>query len=180
MEPQLNRPLAYPAGWPTPASRVELLGRWIPVFGWIVSAFLEHRRLAPGERHVMRVLSQRRPTPKSVWGDDPRRAIVAQEIVKQCTDAIGWETPFFIPEDPFEIMIRLRTGDLCEVDAIWRIEKAFSVKFDRDAVGKWIENQTSFGEVVDYILATSPGFRNEKNAASNEQPQSPPAADQFR
>ena len=118
----------------------------------------------------MQLLSQRQPAPKAAWGNDPRRATVAEEVVKQCTDAIGWENPLFLPEDPFEIMIQLQTGDMCEIDAIMRIEKVFSVKFSQAEIGKWVENQTSFGDVVDYILATSPRFSNEKNAASNGQP----------
>ena len=174
----MYRRLAYPTGWPLPPLRVELLARWIPVLGWIVSATLEHRRLAPGDRHIERQLSERHPIPRAVWGDDSRRAITAQEIVKCCTDAIGWRNPGFVPQDPFEIMICLRTGDLCEVDAIRRIERAFAVKIDRKKVLKWYEEQTTFADIVDYILATSPRFFNDGDTASNDQPQNPQSADE--
>jgi hypothetical protein len=62
-----TRALAYPDGWPKPPSKLELIGRWIPVLRWIVSAALERRRLQPGELAILEQLRRRSEIPDEVW-----------------------------------------------------------------------------------------------------------------
>ena len=143
------RALAYPDGWPKPPSKLELIGRWIPVLGWIVSAELERRRLQLGELAILEQLRRRSEIPDEVW-PDANRAKVAKRIIQCCTAACSWDPPRFAPADPFEIIIKWRTGDLCELEAIMNIEQEFSLKLDDQTV-ETLTHMTLL-EVADYVI----------------------------
>lgn len=142
-------PLAYPNGWPSPPSKLELIAWRIPVLGWFVAATLENRRIRPGVLAILEQLGRRGEMPDQIW-PDARRADIAKRIIKCCTAACSWEHPRFAPYDPFEIMIEWRTGDLCEVEAIMNIEEEFSMKLDDQTVER-LTNMT-FLEVVEYVI----------------------------
>ncbi|REJ83997.1 MAG: hypothetical protein DWQ34_16190 [Planctomycetota bacterium] len=151
----------YPEGWPEPPGLVEKIGRWIPVVGWIVAAALEYRRLKrPAWDFIDAQMDQRTHVPDSAWDDDEMRIEAANVVVDACVEAIGWDRPYFIPEDPFEIMIELRTGDCCELDAVFRIERAFETRLmhSENDTTRWITEGTTFGEIVDQLIANSPKY----------------------
>ena len=138
-------PLTYPSGWPRPASKLELFLMWIPIIGWIFAGLLENERLHPGEKHVQQMFSLRECIPPEIWGDE-QKAQIADRIAKICQHCIGWQNRNFIPEDPFEIIIAWRTGDLCEVGALMNLEKEFRCKLDNAQVQHLMG--MTFGEVV--------------------------------
>jgi hypothetical protein len=147
-------PLAYPDGWPKPPSTLEIIGRWIPVLGWMVSAALESRRLRPGSVAILEQLQRRAEIPEEVW-PDAHRADVAKRIIQCCTAACCWDHPRFAPRDPFEIIIQWQTGDLCELEAVMNIEDAFSLKMDDNTVQTLL--RMTLLEVVDYVIDHSSG-----------------------
>jgi hypothetical protein len=139
-------PLSYPDGWPAPPSALERICYWIPIIGWAIAGNLDAIRLGPGVRHVRALLAKRPKVLPDLW-KSTEHAEVAATIAAICQEVIGWKTANFIPEDPFEIMIELRTGDLCEVEALMKIDDTFKIKLPFDGVMKM-----TFADVVDYCL----------------------------
>jgi hypothetical protein len=158
----LYSPLSFPEGLPREPSTCEKLLMWIPIIGWTGAAALAHLRIDPCTRSIKRQLEGRSPVPRSVWGDE-RRADVAEEITARINDAIGWKHPYFIPEDPFRIVIELDTGDLCEVEALMNIEEAFQTDFLEKPFGSEqsvfaAAVDMTFSKFVDFVISRSPRF----------------------
>ena len=153
-------PLCYPQDWPGPPSDRELSWERVPLVGKYVASYLKHRRMLAIHWEFEEQVSRRGPIPESIWGEDPRRLEAANIVIQQCVDAIGWEHPYFIPDDPFEIVIQLRTGDMCELDAILRIQRAFDVELsvNSDLGRRWYEESMTLGEMVDYLMEHSPSY----------------------
>jgi hypothetical protein len=145
-------PLRYPEGWPQCPSLLERIGLWIPVVGWIVSNQLEKRRLIPGESAILDQLAARPDIPGNVWRDNDQ-ADIANRIIECVTSECEWPHPRFAPNDPFEILIQWRTGDLCEVAALMNIEREFGMSLDDKTIDRVV--RMTFGEVVDFIAASS-------------------------
>lgn len=145
-------PLSYPIGWPKPPSKLERVGLWIPIFGWLLSSMLERNRLRPGILAILEQLDQRPEIPDGVWPDS-LRADVAKRIIYCCQEACDWPHPRFAPHDPFEILIELQIGDLCELDALMRIQKEFSLKLDDDTIQALLTMKLR--EVVEYVISKS-------------------------
>jgi len=132
-----------------PRSAVERIGMWVPVLGWVVASVLEARRLGPCERRVREALAARPPIPSTVW-DGEARARVAQDAGRGCAEAVGWPNDHFIPEDPMECVLCWRTGDLCEVEALMKLEQTFGMRFSKDETARIVGMTLS--EFVDFIL----------------------------
>lgn len=140
-------PLRYPENWPVP-SRLERLLLWIPIAGWIFGAILEHYRLKPFLTAIHRQFDSRPKKMPKYW-DDPERTAIALAIIDSCVQASCWPHSHFMPEDSLGVMIEARTGNGCEWDAQFRIEKALGVK-PSDA--EWQQlGEMSFGEAVDFF-----------------------------
>lgn len=124
-------PLKYPDNWPEPSS-TELFLRWIPVAGWIPAALLERARTEPIAEALYSQLKGRSEGFDRWQGELRHR--VAMAIIDSCVNACCWPNAYFIPDDSFEVMIEFRTGDGCEMDAIFRIEKAIGIKLSEPDV----------------------------------------------
>ena len=86
-----------------------------------------------------------------IWNNSERTAI-AQKINAICIKHIGWQDWIvFLPEDSFSLMIKLYTGDLCEVEAIRAIEKEFSLNFPDKYFNEENPGDLKFKDVVVYI-----------------------------
>jgi hypothetical protein len=140
-------PLQFPNGCLPPASRIELALRWVPVVGWIAGAILQHARTVPVESAIRAQLSARPPMPSMDYWQSDAQSEIAAAIADCCVQACSWPHSHFIPSDPFEIMIEWHYGDGTEMDALFRIEKALSVKIDCDLLRTL--TAMTFGEVVD-------------------------------
>lgn len=140
-------PLRYPADWPEP-TRLELFLRWIPIVGWIPAALLERSRTEPIADDLYAKLKSRNVGSLEYWSD-PLRRRVASAIIDSCVEACRWPNAYFMPDDSFEVMIEARTGDGCEWDAIFRIERALGIRFEK---GDGLELVSlTLGEVVEVI-----------------------------
>lgn len=90
---------------------------------------------------------------KILWEAEEQYS-VAKGISLICIDNIGWRPEsFFIPDDPFNLMIELYTGDLCEVECITDIEEKYSFKFPDDYFKEENPGDLKFKEVVEYVIA---------------------------
>lgn len=181
-QPQLYPSLCYPPGFPRPLAHIEkhvMALWWLPlVLGpilfywsvilcfvpfillWIIPALLfgRKREARHANKFVEQQLSARAEIPDDIWGETCQ-ADIARTVREQVVAAIAWEHPRFIPQDPFGIMICWQSGDICELDAIWRIQKAFGyASRDKSFLGLTYEelSKLTFGEVVDRILVTPP------------------------
>jgi len=137
-------PLKYPADWPEP-SRAELFLRWIPIAGWIPAALLERARTEPIADEIYSQLKSRSEGEFEYWQDKLRHR-VATAVIDSCVNACCWPNSYFIPDDSFEVMIEGRTGDGCEIDAIFRIEKALAIQLTKSDVRELV-NLTLGGAV---------------------------------
>lgn len=128
MEISMYEPLSYPEGWSLELSRMESICRGIPGCRAFFTAIFENRKIAVASHHVRQQVEARNEEPSDQWSDEEDQQI-ASEIATICKNVIGWENDHFIPEDPFEIMIDLRIGDLIDVEAIKKIEEKYGVDF---------------------------------------------------
>ena len=69
---------------------------------------------------------------------------------KICKEIAGWPNTYFLPADPFDIMIKWETGDLCELEVINEIEEEFSIKITRQILKKLVGSE--FKDVVEFII----------------------------
>ena len=161
LKPPVNssdlEPLLYPDVWPEP-SAIELTCRWVPIVGWLVGAVLERRRTGPIERNLYSQFESRPPHAVDYWRDEAQSR-VAHVITDSCVQACGWPHSHFIPDDSLGVMLEFRTGDLCELDAIFRIEKALGVKLNNAEWQLLVEN--TLRDAVDYFLSQSDAAANE-------------------
>lgn len=144
------KPLCYPEGCTFTPSRLENWCTWVPIFGWLVAAVLSRSRCYGIESSIEQQLRLRDEIPDEVWPDAEERAI-ARRIAQISMTEIDWPNDHFIPGDPFEIMVALRTGDLCELSAMVRIEEEFGV--DLAQVMFVPGANLTFGEIVKWIKA---------------------------
>jgi hypothetical protein len=140
-------PLLYPAAWPSP-SKFELFCRWVPVAGWLVGMVLQHRRIGPIVDELDRQFDSRPPVPVEYWDDELRRHI-AHSLIESCVQACGWPHEHFIPSDAFGVMMEWRTGDGCEIDAMFRIEDALQLKLSN---AEWkMLCELTLNDTVEYL-----------------------------
>ncbi|QDU58591.1 hypothetical protein Pan181_48300 [Aeoliella mucimassa] len=138
-------PLRYPEPWPE-TSLGEEKWKQVPLVGRYVSVFVAEARLSSVEGDLERQFNLRDPSPVDYWHDDLRRQI-AEGIIDACVEAIGWTHSHFVPDDNLGVMISIRTGDLCELDAIFRIEKLLGRRHSKE---EWLHLvELTLGEVVE-------------------------------
>ena len=141
------QPLRYPEPWPEPSPWEEKSKR-LPLIGWQVSALISVSRLRSIEYELERQFATRDPQPPDYWQDETRRQN-AEMIIDACIEAIAWPHRHFIPNDNFGVMISIRTGDLCEMDAMFRIEKGLGRRLRNEEWRHLVD--LSLGEVVEYL-----------------------------
>jgi hypothetical protein len=146
-EPSPIQPLRYPLNWPEP-SRLELILRWIPILGWIPGGILERARLEPIADKLFLQFNARSVQYPEYWNDNLRKR-VAQTLIDSCAQACCWPHSHFLPQDSFGVMIEARTGDGCEMDAVFRIENALGIRLTGPEWRKLAE--LTLGEVVDVL-----------------------------
>ena len=145
----MYEPLKYPDDWPEP-SRLELLLRWIPIAGWIAGGLMERARTEPIAEQLYSQLKARREEHTHRWQDQLRRRI-ANVLIDSCVEACGWPNSHFTPDDSFGVMIEARTGDGCEWDAMFRIEKSLGIKLTSDEQRSLIE--LTLGDAVETLAS---------------------------
>ncbi|QDT74571.1 hypothetical protein I41_37680 [Lacipirellula limnantheis] len=123
--PSPIQPLRFPLYWPEP-SRLELILRCIPIFGWIAAGVLERARLDPIADKLFLQFEARIEQSPEYWSDKLRKRI-SRALIDSCVKACCWPHSHFIPQDSFGVMIKSRTGNGCEWDAQFRIEKALGI-----------------------------------------------------
>jgi hypothetical protein len=106
-----------------------------------------------GDRYLQSLIRQTRErgtVPPDVWNTHRQREI-AKIIADILVSACWGEQISFHPSDPWIIIGKCEVSNMSDLDAIYRIEKAFNVKlFDNDIAEK-VLNGLTFGDLVCYI-----------------------------
>lgn len=99
---------------------------------------------------VKRQVEERGSIPDSVWGT-PRRLAVAREVEDILAVACWQERLSFHPDDPWRVIGEWESGDLSELDALWRIGDRFGCDLQTKAFAKQIVEGLTFGEMVSFL-----------------------------
>ena len=134
-------------------SKFERVCMCIPIVGWMVAGMIEKAKLHPAESAILKQIRDRKAAPRSDWST-PDAKQIADRVARICQEQIGWPNSHFVPDDPFEIMIALRTGDLCEVEAIMALEEEFEIDFEK--VEDDFLLKATFRDIVDWIKDQKP------------------------
>lgn len=89
--------------------------------------------------------------PLEVWADRPHDPEIRRrltEIVIDCAYAKGSD---FNPDDPFELMMVLRYGDLNEREIMIDIEREYGVEFTEELINWLIDEKVTFLQFIHYI-----------------------------
>lgn len=84
---------------------------------------------------------------------------VANGLAVYIRDALGWPNKFFIPDDPFEIMIWDYHGDLATPEVLLGIERCLGLK-KKETLEWEILSKKKFGEIV-CVLSKEGAARNQ-------------------
>jgi len=119
----------------------------IPIIGWQIGGFRQYRN----EAELVREAVRRGQVPESEWEKHKYDKAIREKLEQI---VINWAYPkgsTFHPEDPFELMMVLRYGDLNEVAIMRDIEHAFDIKFTVE-LGEWlVQDKVSFIDFIHYI-----------------------------
>jgi len=119
----------------------------IPIIGSQVS----YLRQLQNERALIRQAVDRGPVPESEWSgreyDKTIRVKLEQIVISHAYP----KNATFHPEDPFELMIVLRYGDLDEVEIIMDIEDAFGVNFNDELHRRLVNEKMTFLEFIRHV-----------------------------
>jgi len=139
------RPLVWPGGRRPALTVSERLWLLVPVLGWIAAVVARRRR----RRREMLSLDQQivsRPFRPQFWGSDPRRQQLARLVCETVADELGWPAPYFLPNDPLEIVF----GRPCNGAEVVAVFDGLQQRFGYDVrTDKAIH---TLGELVDRCL----------------------------
>jgi hypothetical protein len=112
-----------------------------------------HKKAQRAFQEMQRQVEDRGPIPPEIWGNDPRRLAVAQQLSRIIKDNVGWTSDNFIPDDPFDLLCWGGMYDLQEIEVLMDIEKHFIINIPENH-NEMIWTFT-LGQLVDYILANA-------------------------
>lgn len=143
LESPLSNGDMYPPP-PDPYSNWGVVGR---------AAWVLRRKFTGGDRYLgslKRQITERGTISPDVWGTDRRRRI-AEQLHRILYTACWRENLSFHPSDPWMIVGKCEVGNMSELDAVLRIEKAFKVNLlAKDFWGR-VQNGLTFGNLVTYL-----------------------------
>ncbi|MEK7413487.1 MAG: hypothetical protein AAB263_09255 [Planctomycetota bacterium] len=121
----------------------------------IIGPAIGYYRQVENERRLVRQAIDRGPVPEAEW----ERCHYSKDIRKKIEGIIiAYAFPkgsTFHPEDPIELMMVLRYGDLNECEIIMDIESAFGFKFTDELCRKLVEEKTTFIEFIHFVEGVS-------------------------
>ncbi len=127
-----------PLYWPR---RKNWFWRWVGWFPHDRSNMAAVRaQLANRSGEVLKVLH--------AWGDNPARRSCVAFLTALCCEELKWESTWFIPDDPWEILLYDLSLDLRAETVLAIIGNKLGVPWS--AMGAW-EGKT-LGEIVDYLI----------------------------
>jgi hypothetical protein len=103
---------------------------------------------AKAYRSIARQLSLRGSECREAWNSfSQREKGIASTISELAKTNLGWPNDYFIPEDPFVILVWDRNGDLATTEALAEIEARLGLR--RRTSSEWESLfEKNFGEVV--------------------------------
>lgn len=137
-----TKPLEWPVNWATLTPSQKLLMDF-PLVGTLDRSF----------KCIAEQLKHRSEVSRDSWKPFcPKEQTIARVIARIAKEEIGWPNTYFIPDDPFEILLWDAGEDLLTTSAVERIESDIGLEGMDDDQWKELASQT-FGEVVRELLA---------------------------
>jgi hypothetical protein len=125
----------------------------IPILGWQVAYW----RQCDNEAALVNQAVKRGPVPEDAWAGRSYDPAIREKLSKIVIDRAYPKGSEFHPDDPFELMMVLRYGDLNECEIMMDIEDAFGIKFT-DVITNWlVEKKVTFIQFIQYIQTAQQG-----------------------
>lgn len=100
---------------------------WIPLLGWCFGAALQRERYRPVVQLYEQILSSRdQQLVIDTWEEEDRDFY--KEIARIIGAEIGWEYPWFLPDDPLEVVFWAHQDGLDGTIATKQLEQKFEIK----------------------------------------------------
>ncbi len=119
---------------------------FIPVVGWMIGY---HRQVA-NEKMLWKQAKQRGPVPASAWAGRRCDHSIRDRITEIIRASAYYQDATFHPDDPFELMMVLRYGDLNEVEIMMALEDEYGIEFD-DPMMERLHAGMTFCEFIQYV-----------------------------
>ena len=117
----------------------------------IVGSDIGYSRQRRNETKLVRQAVRRGRVPESEWEKHKYNKVVRSKLEQIVIDSAYPKGSTFHPQDPFELMMVLRYGDLNEVEIMADIEHAFGIKFT-DQLCEWlVRDKAPFIDFIHYI-----------------------------
>ena len=125
----------------------------IPVIGWMIGGSRQYAN----ERRLVRQAIDRGPVPREAWQNKPYDSEIREKVSKIAIAHAYPNGSEFHPDDPIELMLVLRYGDLNECEMMMDIEDAFGIKFTDELVKHLIEDKVTFLQFIQYLQDAQQG-----------------------
>lgn len=132
----------------------------IPVIGWQVAGL----RQEANEASLVRQAIDRGPVPESEWHGREYDKDIRAKLEKIVIANAYPKGATFHPDDPFELMMVLRYGDLNEVAIMMDIENTFGLDFNEDLYRRLVEEKMTFLQFIRYVESIPASQRTPKSA----------------
>ena len=133
-------PLRWPVDW-AHLTRWQRLMMDLPILGLRARVF----------KKIVAQLARRAPNASDLWSRfSPDELAIKQRIVEIAVKELEWPRGYFLPSDPFEIVIWDPTGDLATEAALDRMENELGLRRRSGDEWRQLASQT-FGDVVQKI-----------------------------
>ncbi len=108
-------------------------------------------RQCNNELRLVNQAVERGPVPEEAWEKYTYNKAIRKEIEQIVIERAFPAKSQFHPEDPIELMMVLRYGDLNEWEIMMRIDDRYGIKFTDDLIDWLIDSQVTFIEFIKYI-----------------------------
>ena len=119
----------------------------IPFIGWQIGGFRQYRN----EAKLVRQAVRRGRVPESEWEKHKFDKTIREKLEQIVVDWAYPKGSTFHPDDPFELMMVLRYGDLNEVGIMRDIENTFGIKITLELCEWLVRDKASFIDFIHYI-----------------------------
>ncbi len=117
-----------------------------------VSVYSFNWKAGSAFKEMQKTLEERGPIPPELWGNDSKRLEVAQ-VLSGIINGVGWTSDYFIPDDPFDLLLWGGGYDLQDVEVIMDIERHFVINIPENH--NEMIGQFTLGQLVDYLIANA-------------------------
>ncbi|MCU0316515.1 MAG: hypothetical protein MUC92_07980 [Fimbriimonadaceae bacterium] len=123
----------------------------------LVGSFVAYGRQLREEKALVNQAVERGPVPAEVWESRHYNPLIREKLETIVRDHAFPMQSQFHPDDPFELMMVLRYGDLNEVEIMMTIEEEFGIEFTPCLVQWLVNEQVTFLHFTQFVEDFSSG-----------------------